>query len=208
MAPSKLLYVSVNWEAQFSGLRGLHATTFHLAWQKDVNTLRPILSCFSPYTGGTEETLASLALPQSAVLHRKWETHLVCSSVNALCEIFLTFEQAASVFVLLSGIFFLTPPPLPLFFFFLLLFFGTSERKARHLYYSDLRERVLRSECRQQEEVYFQLAGYAMQADLGDHPPLREDMPITPYFEPKQYFPPWVGVTLLQQHQITLWFLL
>lgn len=69
---------------------------------------------------------------------------------------------------------------------------GTSERKARYLYYSDLRERVLRSECRQQEEVYFQLAGYALQADLGDHPPPMEE--TTPYFEPKEYFPPWVGV--------------
>lgn len=69
---------------------------------------------------------------------------------------------------------------------------GTSERKARHLYYSDLRERVLHSECRQQEEVYFQLAGYAMQADLGDHP-AEEDTDLKPYFEPKRYFPPWVG---------------
>lgn len=66
------------------------------------------------------------------------------------------------------------------------------ERKARHLYYSDLRERVLRSECRQQEEVYFQLAGYALQADLGDHPPPSKDMESTPYFEPKNYFPPWI----------------
>ncbi|XP_030011118.1 FERM domain-containing protein 6 isoform X1 [Sphaeramia orbicularis] len=66
------------------------------------------------------------------------------------------------------------------------------ERKARHLYYSDLRERVLRSECRQQEEVYFQLAGYALQADLGDHPPPSKDMETTPYFEPKNYFPPWI----------------
>ncbi|KAM9345349.1 FERM domain-containing protein 6 isoform 2-T2 [Symphorus nematophorus] len=78
------------------------------------------------------------------------------------------------------------------------------ERKARHLYYSDLRERVLRSECRQQEEVYFQLAGYALQADLGDHPPPREDMETAPYFEPKQYFPPWImakrGVNYLLCH--------
>ncbi|KAM8860135.1 FERM domain-containing protein 6 isoform 2-T2 [Spinachia spinachia] len=66
------------------------------------------------------------------------------------------------------------------------------ERKARHLYYSDLRERVLRSECRQQEEVYFQLAGYALQANLGDHPLPREGMEVTPYFEPKEYFPPWI----------------
>ncbi|KAM6922453.1 FERM domain-containing protein 6 isoform 2-T2 [Lycodopsis pacificus] len=78
------------------------------------------------------------------------------------------------------------------------------ERKARHLYYSDLRERVLRSECRQQEEVYFQLAGYAFQADLGDHPLPREDMEVTPYFEPKEYFPPWIvakrGVSYLLCH--------
>lgn len=78
-----------------------------------------------------------------------------------------------------------------------------SERKARHLYYSDLRERVLRSECRQQEEVYFQLAGYALQADLGDHSPPNKDMPVH-YFEPKNYFPPWIiakrGVDYLLCH--------
>ncbi|XP_039996111.1 FERM domain-containing protein 6 [Xiphias gladius] len=78
------------------------------------------------------------------------------------------------------------------------------ERKARHLYYTDLRERVLRSECRQQEEVYFQLASYALQADLGDHPPPREYAEITPYFEPKDYFPPWIvakrGVNYLLCH--------
>lgn len=64
-----------------------------------------------------------------------------------------------------------------------------------------MRERVLRSECRQQEEVYFQLAGYALQADLGDHPLTREDAEVTPYFEPKQYFPPWVGVTVRNFNQ-------
>ncbi|XP_077470094.1 FERM domain-containing protein 6 isoform X1 [Stigmatopora argus] len=67
-----------------------------------------------------------------------------------------------------------------------------SERKARHLYYSDLRERVLRSECRQQEEVYFQLAGYAMQADLGDHQLPEKGEECASYFEPKEYFPPWI----------------
>ncbi|CAK6951645.1 FERM domain-containing protein 6 [Scomber scombrus] len=78
------------------------------------------------------------------------------------------------------------------------------ERKARHLYYSDLRERVLRSECRQQEEVYFQLAGYALQTDLGDHQQTRADTEVTPYFEPKEYFPPWIiakrGVNYLLCH--------
>ncbi|KAM4607776.1 FERM domain-containing protein 6 isoform 2-T3 [Polymixia lowei] len=78
------------------------------------------------------------------------------------------------------------------------------ERKARHLYYSDLRERVLRSECRQQEEVYFQLAGYALQADLADHLLPGEDEETTPYFQPKEYFPPWIvakrGVNYLLCH--------
>uniref|UniRef100_A0A1A8MF69 FERM domain containing 1 n=2 Tax=Nothobranchius pienaari TaxID=704102 RepID=A0A1A8MF69_9TELE len=78
------------------------------------------------------------------------------------------------------------------------------ERRARHLYYSDLRERVLRSECRQQEEVYFQLAGYALQADLGDHSLQREGLEVTPYFHPKDYFPPWIiakrGVNYLLCH--------
>ncbi|KAK7902158.1 hypothetical protein WMY93_018927 [Mugilogobius chulae] len=79
-----------------------------------------------------------------------------------------------------------------------------SERKARHLYYSDVRERVLRSECRQQEEVYFQLAGYALQADLGDHPPPNKNLDTIRYFEPKNYFPPWIiakrGVDYLLCH--------
>ncbi|PWA26084.1 hypothetical protein CCH79_00001542 [Gambusia affinis] len=78
------------------------------------------------------------------------------------------------------------------------------KRKARHLYYSDLRERVRRSECRQQEEVYFQLAGYALQADLSDCPMQREGMEVTSYFEPKDYFPPWIiakrGVKYLLCH--------
>lgn len=87
--------------------------------------------------------------------------------------------------------------PLPLFLCLKVQYYVENgrlicERKARHLYYSDLRERVLRSECRQQEEVYFQLAGYALQADLGDHPPPSKDMETTPYFEPKNYFPPWI----------------
>lgn len=76
----------------------------------------------------------------------------------------------------------------------------TSERRVRHLYYSDLRERVLRSECRQQEEVYFQLAGYALQADLGDHPLSKEHTEFTPYFEPKDYFPPWVRVAIWEDN--------
>uniref|UniRef100_A0A8C7T016 FERM domain-containing protein n=1 Tax=Oncorhynchus mykiss TaxID=8022 RepID=A0A8C7T016_ONCMY len=78
------------------------------------------------------------------------------------------------------------------------------ERKARRLYFSDLRERVLRSECRQQEEVYFQLAGYALQADLEDHPLPGKNQGGTRYFQPKEYFPPWIvakrGVDYLLCH--------
>ncbi|CAL8366803.1 unnamed protein product [Gadus morhua 'NCC'] len=88
--------------------------------------------------------------------------------------------------------------PLPLVLFLKVQYYVENgrlicERKARHLYYSDLRERVLRSECRQQEEVYFQLAGYALQADLGDHPPLEEvEQGAGPRFQPKDFFPPWI----------------
>ncbi|XP_052468597.1 FERM domain-containing protein 6 isoform X1 [Carassius gibelio] len=66
------------------------------------------------------------------------------------------------------------------------------ERKARKLYYYDLRERVLRSECRQQEEVYFQLAGYALQADHSDHRSDGHSRGHAAYFQPKEYFPPWI----------------
>ncbi|XP_056327082.1 FERM domain-containing protein 6 isoform X2 [Danio aesculapii] len=66
------------------------------------------------------------------------------------------------------------------------------ERKARKLYYYDLRERVLRSECRQQEEVYFQLAGFALQADHSDHTSEGQSHGHATYFQPKEYFPPWI----------------
>uniref|UniRef100_A0A3B3TB90 FERM domain containing 1 n=1 Tax=Paramormyrops kingsleyae TaxID=1676925 RepID=A0A3B3TB90_9TELE len=79
------------------------------------------------------------------------------------------------------------------------------DRKARCLYYSDIRERVLRSECRQQEALYFELAGYALQADLPDHP--QQNRPReggAAYFQPKDYFPPWIlakrGVDYLLRH--------
>ncbi|XP_076866917.1 FERM domain-containing protein 6 isoform X1 [Brachyhypopomus gauderio] len=78
------------------------------------------------------------------------------------------------------------------------------EQKVRRLYYADLRERVLRSECRQQEVVYFQLAGYALQADRGDRPPQDLAHGGASYFQPKDYFPPWIvarrGVEYLLRH--------
>lgn len=78
------------------------------------------------------------------------------------------------------------------------------ERKARKLYYHDLRERVLRSECRQQEEVYFQLAGYALQAEHFQHFSDGHSQGHAAYFQPKEYFPPWIiakrGVNYLLRH--------
>lgn len=71
---------------------------------------------------------------------------------------------------------------------------AASDRKARRLYYADVRERVLRSECRQQEALYFQLAGYALQADLADCPQPGQADGEVQYFQPKDYFPPWVSV--------------
>nr|XP_008514931.1 PREDICTED: FERM domain-containing protein 1 [Equus przewalskii] len=64
-----------------------------------------------------------------------------------------------------------------------------SDRRARHLYYCHLKERVLRSECAHREEAYFLLAAYGLQADLGNH---REAAHSGRYFEPHAYFPPWI----------------
>ena len=66
---------------------------------------------------------------------------------------------------------------------------ASSDRRARHLYYCHLKERVLRSECAHREEAYFLLAAYGLQADLGNH---REAAHSGRYFEPHAYFPPWV----------------
>ncbi|XP_045150588.1 FERM domain-containing protein 1 isoform X2 [Echinops telfairi] len=76
-----------------------------------------------------------------------------------------------------------------------------SDRTARHLYYRHLRERVLRSECPHREELYFLLAGLALQAELGRH---REAAHTGRYFQPHAYFPPWIlakwGIEFVLQH--------
>ncbi|KAM9059858.1 FERM domain-containing protein 1 isoform 1-T2 [Megaptera novaeangliae] len=64
-----------------------------------------------------------------------------------------------------------------------------SDRRARHLYYCHLKERVLRSQCAHREEAYFLLAAYGLQADLGNY---REPAHSGRYFEPQAYFPQWV----------------
>lgn len=73
----------------------------------------------------------------------------------------------------------------------------------QHLYYADLRQKVLRSRSRHQEALFFQLAASALQAELGDEEQQiqsreeggerksTEDK-YRPYFLPEDYFPPWV----------------
>lgn len=56
----------------------------------------------------------------------------------------------------------------------------------QQLYYTELRQKVLQSQSRHQEALYFQLAASALQAEVGD---LEEDRH---YFLPEDYFPSWV----------------
>ncbi|KAM8998818.1 FERM domain-containing protein 1 isoform 3-T5 [Sarcophilus harrisii] len=82
-----------------------------------------------------------------------------------------------------------------------------SDKVARRLYYHHLKEQVLRSQCTHKEEVYFLLAAYALQADLGNY---RETIHVGKYFEPHSYFPQWdkkedrptivLGLTLKGMH--------
>ncbi|XP_051274650.1 FERM domain-containing protein 6-like [Dicentrarchus labrax] len=70
--------------------------------------------------------------------------------------------------------------------------------KVQQLYYTELRQKVLQSQSRHQEALYFQLAASALQADVGD---LDEDRH---YFLPEDYFPSWLikrrGRDFLLQH--------
>ncbi|XP_033000095.1 FERM domain-containing protein 1 [Lacerta agilis] len=64
-----------------------------------------------------------------------------------------------------------------------------SDKVARHYYYCHLREQVLRSRCTDKEEVYFLLAAYGLQVDVGD---FQENFHRGNYFEPQTYFPQWI----------------
>ncbi|KAJ7342203.1 hypothetical protein JRQ81_009656 [Phrynocephalus forsythii] len=64
-----------------------------------------------------------------------------------------------------------------------------SDKVARHYYYCHLREQVLQSRCIDKEEIYFLLASYGLQVDVGDY---REDFHRGNYFEPQTYFPQWI----------------
>lgn len=67
----------------------------------------------------------------------------------------------------------------------------------RELYYTELRQKVLWSQSRHQETLFFQLAACALQADVGDVELGKgnsEKSKQGHYFLPEDYFPPWVRV--------------
>ncbi|KFV96414.1 PREDICTED: FERM domain-containing protein 1, partial [Fulmarus glacialis] len=64
-----------------------------------------------------------------------------------------------------------------------------SDKVARQLYYCHLKEQVLMSRCNHKEEIYFLLAAYSLQADLGNY---KEKVHAGKYFEPQAYFPQWI----------------
>ncbi|XP_026996425.2 FERM domain-containing protein 6 [Tachysurus fulvidraco] len=73
------------------------------------------------------------------------------------------------------------------------------DEKVCSLYCADLKNRVLSSLCYEQEGLYFQLAAYALQAEMGDW---KEE--VKPYFTPQDYFPSWIllrrGCDYVVQH--------
>ncbi|XP_038628475.1 FERM domain-containing protein 1 [Tachyglossus aculeatus] len=76
-----------------------------------------------------------------------------------------------------------------------------TDKTSRHLYYCHLKDQVLRSQCPHKEEIYFLLAAYGLQADLGNY---RAAAHVGKYFEPHAYFPQWIiskrGSPYLLQH--------
>nr|XP_046234033.1 FERM domain-containing protein 6-like [Scatophagus argus] len=70
--------------------------------------------------------------------------------------------------------------------------------KVQQLYYTELRQKVLQSQSRHQEALFFQLAASALQAEVGNLEKHRH------YFLPEDYFPSWLikrrGRDFLLQH--------
>ncbi|XP_054455483.1 FERM domain-containing protein 6-like, partial [Anoplopoma fimbria] len=77
--------------------------------------------------------------------------------------------------------------------------------KVQQLYYAELRQKVLHSESRHQEALFFQLAASALQADVGDleqraegndeeeeEEEEGEERRHRHYFLPEDYFPSWL----------------
>ncbi|XP_040885385.1 FERM domain-containing protein 6-like [Toxotes jaculatrix] len=80
--------------------------------------------------------------------------------------------------------------------------------KVQQLYYTELRQKVLLSQSRHQEALFFQLAASALQADVGDLEQRegneRQKRKHRSYFLPEDYFPSWLikrrGRDYLLQH--------
>ncbi|XP_026207658.1 FERM domain-containing protein 6-like [Anabas testudineus] len=83
--------------------------------------------------------------------------------------------------------------------------------KVQQLYYTELRQKVLRSQSHHQEALYFQLAAFALQAEVGDleqregsDEEERLERKHRHYFLPEDYFPSWLikrrGRDYLLQH--------
>lgn len=72
----------------------------------------------------------------------------------------------------------------------------------QQLYYTELRQKVLRSQSHHQEALFFQLAASALQADVGDlargeeteedGEEKKQERKHRCYFLPEDYFPSWV----------------
>lgn len=78
-------------------------------------------------------------------------------------------------------------------------FAGFRSSKVQQLYYTELRQKVLRSQSHHQEALYFQLAAFALQAEVGDleqregsDEEERLERKHRHYFLPEDYFPSWV----------------
>ncbi|XP_008294661.1 FERM domain-containing protein 6 [Stegastes partitus] len=79
--------------------------------------------------------------------------------------------------------------------------------REQQLYYSELRQKVLRSQSRHQEALFFQLAASALQAEVGDLEQTDEEGEERKQrhcFLPEDYFPSWLikrrGRDFLLQH--------
>ncbi|XP_026170823.1 FERM domain-containing protein 6-like isoform X2 [Mastacembelus armatus] len=76
--------------------------------------------------------------------------------------------------------------------------------KVQQLYYTELRQKLLHSQSRHQEALFFQVAACALQAEVGDLHPERQDSKHRHYFLPEDYFPSWLirrrGRDYLLQH--------
>jgi hypothetical protein len=63
------------------------------------------------------------------------------------------------------------------------------ERVTRQQYYLQLKDNLLNHNQFVSEDKCFVLAGYALQADLGNYTQVSQDS----YFDPREYFPAWVS---------------